>query len=273
MRAGWFAFLVGRASSRAVAHFVNHPRLVSSLAPPKRSGGPGGASVLASRGQRENSNFQTPCPLNNFGNVNLSPANPFPQRQNPSPGVHIQFGQSNIVLLTINTEKREPWLANTRAQQLLHQTWSEATAWLVGDYLLMPDHLHLFCAPRDLHFALETWIPYWKREFALKRKRLASTLAPPTEGQRLAGTLAPPTLAPPTLAPPTLAPPTLAPPTLAPPEWKFQSRGWHHRLRDGENYSEKWMYVQENPVRKGLVKRIEDRPFKGRVFDLVWSGK
>ena len=56
-------------------------------------------------------------------------------------------------------------------------------------------------------------------------------------------------------------------------EWKFQSRGWHHRLRDGENYSEKWLYVQENPLRKGLVNRIEDWPFKGKVFDLTWIGK
>ena len=36
-------------------------------------------------------------------------------------------------------------------------------------------------------------------------------------------------------------------------------------------YSEKWLYVQENPVRKGLCKRIEDWPFKGKVFDLIWT--
>ncbi|HEY5296936.1 MAG TPA: hypothetical protein VIK59_03335 [Verrucomicrobiae bacterium] len=53
----------------------------------------------------------------------------------------------------------------------------------------------------------------------------------------------------------------------------FNRAGWHHRLRDGENYSEKWIYVQENPIREGLVKRIEDWPFKGKFFDLVWTGK
>ncbi len=151
-----------------------------------------------------------------------------PDRQNPSPGVHVHLGQSNIALLTVTTEKRAPWLANETVHQLLHQTWAAATAWLVGDYLLMPDHLHLFCAPRELSFTIETWIAYWKREFSLKHKRA---------------------------------------------DWKFQSRGWHHRLRDGENYSEKWLYVQENPLRKGLVKQIEDWPFKGKVFDLIWSGK
>lgn len=161
-----------------------------------------------------------------------------PQRHNPASSVHVQLGHSNIVLLTINTENRKPWLDNETAHQLLRQTWSEATAWLVGDYLLMPDHLHLFCAPRDLNFTIEAWIKFWKREFSLKHQRLARTLAPP-----------------------------------ASLKWKFQSRGWHHRLRDGESYSEKWIYVQENPFRKGLVQRIEDWPFKGEIFDLIWSGK
>ena len=176
--------------------------------------------------------------------MNDSPDNELPLRRNPSPGVHIDLGRSNFVLLTVTTEKRDPWLANETAHRLLHQTWSEAKAWLVGDYLLMPDHLHCFCAPYDLQFTIETWISYWKREFALKRKKLAASR---DGGARL--------------------------PTSLSPEWKFQSRGWHHRMRDGENYSEKWLYVQENPVRKGLCKRIEDWPFKGKVFDLIWTGK
>jgi putative transposase len=160
--------------------------------------------------------------------VNTAPDNELPQRQNPSPGVHVDLGQSNIVLLTVTTNKRNPWLANETAHRLLHQTWSEAKAWLVGDYLLMPDHLHCFCAPHDLRFTIEKWISYWQREFALKHQRT---------------------------------------------EWKFQSRGWHHRLRDGENHSEKWLYVQENPLRKRLCKCIEDWPLKGKVFDLIWTGK
>jgi len=124
-----------------------------------------------------------------------------PLRQNPAAGVHINLIQSSIVLLTVTTKLRKPWLANKRVQEILHNTWAESTAWLVGDYLLMPDHFHCFCAPRNLEITIEKWISYWKREFTLNHKRLAGTLAPP--------------------------------------EWKFQSRGWHHRLRNGENYSEK----------------------------------
>jgi len=160
--------------------------------------------------------------MGNFGEQIL------PKRENPAPGVHIHLGQSSIVLLTIATEKRSPWLACETAHRLLHDTWLVARAWLVGDYLLMPDHLHAFCAPHDLHFTIENWIAFWKREFRLKHGR---------------------------------------------PKWKFQSLGWHHRLRNSENYSQKWLYVQENPLRRGLVRRMEDWPYKGRVFDLVWTGK
>ena len=35
----------------------------------------------------------------------------------------------------------------------------------MSDYLLMPDHLHLFCAPRDFHFTIERWIAFWKDRF------------------------------------------------------------------------------------------------------------
>ena len=146
-------------------------------------------------------------------------------RKNPTSGVHLQFGESNIVLLIITTEKRQPWLANPIVEKFLQETWQEAKAWLVGDYLLMPDHLHAFCAPRDFSFSIEEWITFWKRDFRRRHGRK---------------------------------------------EWRFQSRGWHHRLRNGEEHSTKWLYVRENPVRKGLVNRIEDWPHKGTVHYLRW---
>ncbi len=141
-------------------------------------------------------------------------------RHFPARGVHVQLGQSNVVLLTVSTEDRSPWLACKAAHRLLRETWLTATTWLVGDYLLMPDHLHAFCTPRDLSFTIERWITFWKRDF---RRRHGCE------------------------------------------DWRFQSRGWHHRLRDPENYQMKWIYVQENPVRKALVSRIEDWPYQGCV--------
>ena len=146
-------------------------------------------------------------------------------RKNPATGVHIQLGRPNFVLLTVTTENRIPWLANPDAHHLLRETWVAATAWLVGDYLLMPDHLHLFCAPRDLSFTIEQWTTFWKRDFRRRHGR---------------------------------------------EDWCFQSRGWHHRLRKDESYSAKWLYVQENPIRKGLAKQIADWPFKGTIHLLTW---
>jgi putative transposase len=110
-------------------------------------------------------------------------------------------------------------------QKALHQIWKEqATAWLVSDHVLMPDHLHLFCAPRDLKFTIERWMSYWKDCLAKEHRDSG----------------------------------------------RFQKGGFHHRLRDEENYAEKWQYVRENPVRKGLVSKAADWPFWGRVHEIHW---
>ena len=34
-------------------------------------------------------------------------------------------------------------------------------------------------------------------------------------------------------------------------------------MRDDESYTEKWIYVRENPVRAGLVARADDWPYQG----------
>jgi putative transposase len=110
-------------------------------------------------------------------------------------------------------------------QESFEEIRRRADAWLVGYYLLMPDHLHLFCAPRDLHFTIEQWLAFWKREFS--RKHLDQN-------------------------------------------WAWQRNGFHHRLRDPREYADKWRYVQENPVRKGLVGQPEDWPFQGTINTLRW---
>ena len=50
----------------------------------------------------------------------------------------------------------------------MHQTlvtaWANAKHWLVGRYVIMPDHLHFFCAPGTRPAQpLKPWISYWKR--------------------------------------------------------------------------------------------------------------
>jgi putative transposase len=150
-----------------------------------------------------------------------------PGRRTPAKGVHVSLSGPNWVFLTVCTEKHGQWLAQVSVQHTLHDIWQHtATAWLVSDYLLMPDHLHLFCAPHDLKFTIERWIGFWKDRF---------TKTHPDTGT-------------------------------------FQAGGFHHRLRDGESYSQKWQYVRENPVRAGLVARSENWSYSGRVHEIRWSG-
>ena len=44
--------------------------------------------------------------------------------------------------------------------------------------------------------------------------------------------------------------------------WNWQSGCFDRLLRSGESLHEKWLYVQENLVRAGLVSRWEDWPYQ-----------
>jgi putative transposase len=149
-------------------------------------------------------------------------------RKHPNRGVHVSLQRPTIVFLTVCTKGREPWLAQESVQQALVKLWGSADAWLVGEYVLMPDHLHIFCAPRDLTFTLQRWVTWWKRQFSKLH----------LEGSG-----------------------------------GWQRDYWDTRLRHGENYTEKWHYVRNNPVRAGLVAVPEEWPFQGKLNTLSWSGK
>ena len=88
-------------------------------------------------------------------------------RKTPTGGAHIFLGQPNIFFVTVNAKDRVPWMNQPSVHSSLVSLWrEEATAWLVGYYLIMPDHLHFFCAPYDLHFNIDQWITFWKRQFS-----------------------------------------------------------------------------------------------------------
>lgn len=154
------------------------------------------------------------------------PVDPPPGRRHPVHGVRVELGQPTIVFLTVCSKGRARWLAQSAVMNSLVDIWrEEATVWLVGEFLLMPDHLHLFCAPRDLRFTLQRWVKFWKSQFS--RRHLTE-------------------------------------------DWAWQEDFWDTRMRTVGQYSEKWLYVLENPLRQGLVERLEDWPFKGRVHELQW---
>src|SRR5687768_3444410 len=81
--------------------------------------------------------------------------NPPIGRRTPSQGVKIEPGQPTILFLTVCATRPANWLASQAVHDSLLSIWHSADTWLVGDYLLMPDHIHLFCSPRDLRFTVD----------------------------------------------------------------------------------------------------------------------
>ena len=55
---------------------------------------------------------------------------------------------------------------------------------------------------------------------------------------------------------------------LSPPVW--QAGYFDRYLRSTESYSQKWTYVEQNPVRAGLVQRVEDWSYSGVINDLMF---
>jgi putative transposase len=98
-----------------------------------------------------------------------------PKRKSP---IHLPpvtaHNRSIIVFLTVCTEKRKPILAQNDVHQLLLANWQAAHAWAVGRYVVMPDHIHLFCAPNGLQpVALGNWAQFWKSQSSRRWPRLA----------------------------------------------------------------------------------------------------
>jgi len=74
-----------------------------------------------------------------------------------------QFHAPIIVYVTVCTKGRKPILAEDKAHGLLLEAWRAAKAWLVSRYVIMPDHVHLFCAPAESDTQpLLQWVKYWK---------------------------------------------------------------------------------------------------------------
>ena len=69
-----------------------------------------------------------------------------------------------VVFLTVCIKDRRPILAQSDINDLLIDIWSdEKSHWVVGRYVLMPDHLHLFCTPRSREsLGIKKWVNFWK---------------------------------------------------------------------------------------------------------------
>jgi len=88
-----------------------------------------------------------------------------PSRRHP---VHLpnieRHNQPTILFVTVCTHGRRPVLANERVWRTLQAIWPEARQYSVGKYIIMPDHIHLFCSPTVREPEnVRRWVAYWKR--------------------------------------------------------------------------------------------------------------
>jgi len=92
----------------------------------------------------------------------------FPARNRPvHQPVYETGNRSVIVFLTVCTADRRPILATPEMHELLRESWLKAHTWRVGRYVVMPDHIHLFCVPgTNPPESLRSWVAYWKRQVA-----------------------------------------------------------------------------------------------------------
>ena len=139
---------------------------------------------------------------------------------------------SPIVFLSTTTWQRRAVLDNATAHRILRGIWersAEHDGWFVGDYILMPDHVHLFVRSARIADKLMDWVKMWK---SVSSRQLVDTME------------------------------------LDHCIW--QADYFDRYLRSSESYSEKWMYIEQNPVRKGLVDHPDKWPFKGKIFTLQY---
>ena len=71
------------------------------------------------------------------------------ERKRPAHGVYISDSKPTIVFITVCTKDRQPWLADEEYHGILLELWSDSSAWIVGRYVIMPDHIHLLLIPKE----------------------------------------------------------------------------------------------------------------------------
>lgn len=108
-----------------------------------------------------------PVGANLLDNILRSEKSPqvLPERRHPSPGVFISRNEPTIAFLTVCTRHRSCWLIDVNVHRHLIEAWELSQTWMVGRYVLMPDHLHLCCSPLVEAVEIEGWVTFWKRQF------------------------------------------------------------------------------------------------------------
>lgn len=164
------------------------------------------------------------------------------------------FIKHPLYFVTTNTEDRRPILAN----EVVHEGFRKfceaglTPGIFVGKYVLMPDHLHLFVTFGEEY------------ESTLISRRIGSQPAAAVSDRRISP------LSEWMKSLKNSLSKTLRGMNVPAPHW--QKGFFDHVMRSQESYSEKWLYVAENPVRKRLAARPEDWPYQGEIYPLEARG-
>ncbi len=220
----------------------------------------------------------------------------FTTRRRPAHHPPIErFNEPVIVLVTVCTKGRIPVLACDAVHRICIEIWQGADFWRVGRYVIMPDHIHLFCAPGRIPMPnLRQWVEFWKSQIARRVSLIsggptsASAVpenpdgaeavppenrsldgvepVPPDGGMRIRGGSAF------TRAGSGAKPDDteVVPSGSRKPVKLWQRDFWDTQIRSRTHYDEKWSYVRMNPVRQGLAQIPDEWLFQGEVFPLVW---
>ena len=164
-----------------------------------------------------------------------------PQRKRPAHVPPVERHDRPVILfVTLTVQPRGNYLASDLFHAVFLDACRDADAWLVGRYVIMPDHVHLFCAPAQCPTVdVRRWTQYLKERITkrLVAERLGAASPSKAEAAR---------------------------------NWRWQPDCWDTQMRNGEHYHEKWLYVRENPVRSGLVEIADQWAFQGELNVLRW---
>ena len=148
---------------------------------------------------------------------------------------------ASVYFITVCAEGRARVLADRAIAEVLVEAWRysyEAHGWMVGRYVVMPDHVHFFASPAfDTARDLSAFMGCWKRTTTIRIRKLQAA------GHR-----------------------RMPRPTERPFAW--QKEFFDHLLRSEESHAQKWDYIRQNPVRAGLAADPDDWPYPGEIHFL-----
>ena len=86
------------------------------------------------------------------------------------------FRDNPIVFVTTCTHQRRKILGSREYERILREIWQRSAdhdGWWVGNYIIMPDHVHLFARPEIGAQRMSDWVQIWK---SVSSRRIAAVL-------------------------------------------------------------------------------------------------